>query len=128
MFAKLKEYVKLVPKFFDNPENIIQGYWNNIKMEHGLLPEDEQEEILRRRLICGSCEFNSILAKKSEEYKELYGDNYHNPRTDFHCSICACKIHPKTAALDEACGLRYYNDTHPDNKQDLKWIEFKKPK
>lgn len=125
MLSKLKEYLSLVPKLLNNPERIVQGIINDVKFNHGGLKEEEQEEIIRRRLICMNCPLNSTNANKESEYRELYGTSYQTERPDLHCSICACNIHWKTASLDEKCGLSYYNDLYPNRKQELKWDKFK---
>lgn len=125
MLNKLTEYLKLVPKGVKNSENIIKGIINNVKFNNGNLTEEEQEEIIKRRIICSNCPFNSTNAPISEEYKDLYnGQKYETERIDLHCAICACNIHWKTAVMDEQCGLQYYNDVNPNRKQELKWKKF----
>ena len=125
--SKLLEYIRLIPKGLSNPMAIIEGVSNNIKMQNGNLPEDEHNEIVRRRLICMNCPFNNINAKTSEEYFDLYnGQHYVTEREDLHCANCSCNIDWKTAALGEDCGLSYYNDLNPQNKQELKWTKFEK--
>jgi hypothetical protein len=61
-----------------------------------MLPEDEQAEIVRRRLICADCPFNSVNAKL---------DGYKSDRLDEHCTMCGCTINRKTASLSSACGI-----------------------
>ena len=119
MWNKFMEYAKLFPKVIKNREAFIQGIYNNVKLNMGKLPEDEQEEIIKRRVICNTCPFNSENAKTSEAYKLLYGENYKTERFDLHCSHCACNIEFKSAALDQDCGMTYYNDLHPENQQEL---------
>ena len=75
MWNKFMEYAKLFPKVIKNREAFIQGIYNNVKLNMGKLPEDEQEEIIKRRVICNTCPFNSENAKTSEAYKLLYGEN-----------------------------------------------------
>jgi hypothetical protein len=125
MFKRLGEYIKLVPKALKNPKEVVEGMINHVKATNGSLPEDEQEEIVRRRLICSGCKFNSIEAKNSEEYFQAYGVHYETERPDLHCSCCACNIDWKTASLAAECGLKYYNDTH-ENQIPLKWEAYKK--
>lgn len=124
MFKKAAEYIKLIPRAIQNADKIVEGYINHIKLQHGSLPEDEQEEILKRRLICSSCPYNSVQAKTSIEYKELYGKNYETARTDFHCSHCGCPEETLTASLSKDCGLEFYNQNHA-NKIPLRWTAFK---
>ncbi len=123
--GKFTEYLKLIPKAVLNPEKIIEGVINDVKLKNGSLSEDKQEEIIRRRLICFDCPLNSINAQKSEEYKALYGEFYKTDRPDLHCSICSCNIELKTASLDSDCGLTAYNEKNPNNTQKLKWTYYK---
>lgn len=124
--SKLTEWIKLVPKVLKNPDKVLEGWINDIKLEHGDLSEDKIEEILRRRAICFECPFNSEKAKTSEEYKSLYGKNYQIQLEELHCSVCSCFIDKKTASLSSDCGLNYYNEKHPNNKQNLKWEKYDK--
>ena len=124
--SKISEWVGLIPKAISNPEKIIEGMLNSVKNEFKLLPEDEQEEIVRRRLICNSCPLMSLNATTSEEYKTLYGENYKTDRTDLHCSCCGCNIQLKTSSFGSNCGLETYNTHNQDNVQKLKWTIYKK--
>lgn len=123
--SKFTELLSLIPKGFKNPELVLEGIVNQVKSEFGTLSEEDQAEIARRRLICNNCPLNSILAKTSQEYKNLVGVNYSTEIDTFHCSICSCPILTKTASLHSDCGLTRYNETHPDNIQQLKWTKFK---
>lgn len=124
---KVKEFLKLVPKGILHADKVVEGIINNVKFNNGSLSEEEQDEIVKRRLICMTCPFNSINARESEEYKNLYnGQTYKTERQDLHCSHCACNIDWKTASLSEKCGLSYYNDLNPNNKQELLWEKFEK--
>lgn len=130
MFDKLLAYAKLVPKALANFPNVVEGIINNVHLEAGSLPEDQKEEIIKRRLICAACPFNSNFARVSPEYRDLHnGQSFKIERgreNELYCSICDCNINWKTASLDEKCGLNYYNDLHPDNKQELKWDVYNK--
>lgn len=77
-----------------------------------------------RRALCLDCPFNSINARESEEYKELFGKNYDSSLNYFHCSICACPIQRKTACLSCECGLTDWNEHNPDNQKPLKWNKY----
>lgn len=126
MFEKFKEYIRLIPKVIVNKEAFIEGIVNNAKLNNKHLEEDKVEEIIKRRVICNTCPFNSENAKHSDEYKNLHnGQIYKTDRPDLHCSLCACNIEWKTAALSEKCGMSYYNETNPNNKQELFWEEYK---
>lgn len=52
---KTENLLKILPKIITNAPQIIEGVSNQVKMHYGTLPEDEQEEIIRRRLICSQC-------------------------------------------------------------------------
>jgi hypothetical protein len=102
-----------------------------VKQELNMLPEDQQAEIARRRLICASCPFNSVNAK---------ADGYQSSRVDDHCVLCGCTIRRKTASLNSKCGidccnpntdceckkpnLKKYNAEHNVVMQ-LKWDAYK---
>ena len=125
---KIKEYFNLAGKGILNFKSVFRGIVNDVKLSHGTLPEDIQEEIIRRRLICNACPFNNNNAKTSEEFKNINnGQTYKDlaERQDLHCAVCHCNVNYKTASLIEKCGLSYYNDLNPNNKQPLKWVEYK---
>lgn len=124
--SKFLEYLKLIPKGLKNPEAVLEGWLNDIKLNHGDLPKDQQDEILKRRLICSTCSLNSTNAKTSKEYYDLYKKNYESERLDLHCSVCSCPILKKTASLQSNCGLETYNEINTDNKQPLKWEKYQK--
>jgi hypothetical protein len=118
-----KDFTDMVIKGVSNVDLIAEGIWNHAKLE--TLPEDQQEEIARRTNICLSCPYNSMEAQSSQEYFDLFGKHYTNSRNDLHCAMCGCIIKFKTSALAADCGLGYYNSTHPENKQPLKWKSYK---
>lgn len=129
MFDRIKNYITLIPKALKHAPQILEGIVNSVRLDSGTLPVEEQDEIIKRRVICRLCPFNSDLAKTSSEYQELYNGQHYNDgesRPDFHCAICACNIDWKTAALDETCGISFYNDINWKNRQPLKWNKFKK--
>lgn len=113
--SKFLEYLKLIPRAIVDADKIIEGQINIVKMKHGNLPEDEQAEIIRRRIICATCPFLSSNAVTNSAM------NYKTDRTDEHCIYCGCPIDRKTAAFSEKCGIEIYNGKHPDNKLPLKW-------
>jgi len=116
----ITEYAALVPKFIQNPKDIIEGFANEIKNELNLLEEDEKEEILRRRLICEGCPFNSKNAKNDGWYT--------TERIDDHCIHCLCNIEAKSSCLHCRCGIEFYNANNVNTPIDLKWKEYKKIK
>lgn len=99
----MKDYLKLIPEIFKHPKEILQGWINDYNFEN--LPEEEVKEILKRRSICEECPFNSINAKTSQEYLDVFQENYSSTRDDLHCSACLCPITKLTACLDCECGL-----------------------
>lgn len=125
--SKFKEYLKLIPKGLPNFDKIVSGVINEVKLEYGLLPEDEQEEIMRRRLICNQCPlFSKNVLKDQSEYVKLFGVEYSTDRlTENHCSICGCPEKIRTSSLEADCGLIDYNENNPDNIQELKWKKYK---
>ena len=123
---KYLEYIKLLPKGLANIDKVFEGIVNETKLKYKTLSEDQQEEIIRRRVICQACPLNSINALESNEYKDLFGVNYKTDREDEHCSICSCNSILKTSSLGSDCGLSYYNETQPDNIQELKFTKYNK--
>lgn len=120
--SKYLEYLKLIPKGLSNPKQVLEGWINEYNFDS--LEVKEVEEIIKRRAICEECPLNSINAKTSKEYKDLFDLHYYTDRDDLHCSICSCPIKQKTASLSSNCGLEYYNENNPDNKQPLKWNKY----
>lgn len=122
--SKLLEWAKLAIKGLPHLDDIVSGVINDVKFQHGNLPEDQQEEIARRRLICRTCPLNSFNAKTSQEYFDLYGKHYKSDRNDLHCSICSCNISLKTASLESDCGITSYNQNNLDKQIPLKWEKY----
>lgn len=119
--SALIEYLKLIPKAMHNPEEVISGWKNVVKEELGILPDDILEEVVKRRLICGACPFMSANAMEKGIYK--------TDRKENHCILCSCPIKGKTAAMDAACGAKFYNSTHPDQEQlEVKWLPYESSK
>lgn len=119
--SKFTEILKMIPKGISNPQDIIDGWVNDAKLENGDLSDEQTELILKRRAICEACPFNSSNARTSLEYKELYGKNYTTSLNSLHCAICSCNVKKKSACLHCSCGLSEYNLNNPTNKQELKW-------
>lgn len=117
MSSSVLEYLKLIPTAIDNREKIFTGIVTDVKSKLRLLPEDQQNEIIRRRAICRSCEYNSTEMKKK---------GYKTKRLDFHCTLCSCPIETKTASLMSECGAATWNLQNPDDKIELKWKTFNK--
>lgn len=117
----LTEYLKLIPKAIKEAPHIIEGIVNKVKLEFNAMPEEEKREIVKRRVICETCPFNSSNAVSNPSI------NYKTDRFDAHCIHCGCNIDFKTAALEEQCGIADYNEEHPDNPMQVKWMKYKKP-
>ena len=111
------EYLKLIPKGIANPEQIIEGLVNNIKLENKTLPEDKVAEILRRRLICAGCVYMS-------KNREKLDPEFKSKRKESFCTLCSCPIISKTASLDSSCGALIYNKQHPDDLKEVKWTKY----
>jgi hypothetical protein len=90
-------------------------------MEDGKLPEDEVEEIVRRRLICNICPYSSSNAVTNPAL------NYKTSRVDEHCIMCGCPIKKKTASLSSNCGIEKFNENNPKQILPLKWESYTKP-
>lgn len=122
--SKLTEYLALIPKAIPNALEIGNAIVNDVKLKYGHLEAHKKEEIVKRRIICETCPFNSRNAKTSEEYKELTKEHYKTDRTDLHCSFCGCQVYTRTAALNAECGIYAWNQKNPDNKLSLKWHKY----
>lgn len=119
----IKEYLGLIPKGLPNSIDIIKGIINNIELNYNILPENIRSEIIRRRIICETCPFNSYNAKNSVEYKSITGKHYKSRRKDLHCSFCGCPIDIRTSSMSVSCGIEDWNDTN-NFKLDLKWKAY----
>lgn len=112
--------MNLLPLALKNKEEILDAITTRVKKIAGKLSEDEQEEIIRRKLICASCNFNSKNAKILSDYK--------TERVDDHCILCSCNIDFKTESLMSNCGIEMWNLKNPDEKMVLRWETFKPKK
>lgn len=119
-----KELFDLAGKGIKNFDKIAEGVWNEISQK--TLSKAQKEEIVRRTEICASCPFNSDNAKTSEEYFNLYGENYASTRKEPHCALCGCVLKYKVASFSSNCGLEIHNRRFPDKQEPLKWNAFKK--
>jgi len=122
--SKLSEYIALIPKALPNTMEIVSGIVKGVEMKYNTLPEGERAEIIKRRLTCKGCPFNSENAKTSEEYKELTGKPYITKRKEEHCSFCGCNINMRTASLSSSCGVETWNKNNPDKQLPLKWTIY----
>ena len=131
----VKEYFQMIPAIAQNLPKIWEGTVNQVKESFHMLAEDEQAEIIRRRIICAECPFNS-----SNAVVQL---GYESSRIDEHCIMCGCTIARKTASLASNCGIDACNatpldpDSHCKNKYvkdyndenninaELKWKAYK---
>lgn len=106
---KYIEYLKLLPKGLSNPKQVLEGWWNDYNFEN--LPQDQIEEILKRRAICHSCPFSSANAQSSKEYFDIFGEHYETDRKESHCSLCGCPSEKITASLSADCGIAHNDKT-----------------
>lgn len=118
MLNRIKEYISLLPRIIKNADLIAEGVIN--KLNESSLTENEKFEIVKRKLICEECPFNS---KNAVHIKEL---NYKTERIDDHCIQCSCNIDLKTHSLESRCGLSVYNAKNPNNQVPLKWESYNK--
>lgn len=116
--SRLIEYLKLLPEGFKNRDLVFEGLVNKVKEKFKLLPEDQQEEIIRRRVICEACPFNS------ENAKELTG--FKTDRIDKFCIHCNCNLELKTSSLQSKCGIDIWNRNNPEEQMPLKWDIYNK--
>ncbi len=119
--SKWKEYLALLPKALPNSLQIIEAIANEVRMKYDTLPESDREEIIRRRVICNGCPFNSENSPTSEEYHTLTKTHYKTRRKDKHCSFCGCELNLRTSSLKSNCGAEAWNRNNPENEITLKW-------
>jgi len=124
---RLKTYIDLVKRGLPNIDKIMEGWVNDIKLDNNLLSQEEVDEILRRRLICHSCPLFSLNARNDDtEYKKLFKEAFEfDELRGEYCGSCGCPSSKRTSSLSSECGLSYYNEINPENKQPLKWEKFK---
>lgn len=109
----------MIPKALKNADKVLEGIVNKVKMEYGGLMKEQQDEIIRRRLICSECPFTSSNAITNPSL------NYKTDRLDEHCTHCGCNIELKTSSLASNCGIEIWNINNPNNQLPLKWEIFK---
>jgi len=107
--SNIAAYLKLVPKGIKNFPKIVEGIVNNTRMELGMLPSDEVDIIIERRIICATCPH---MSKNAPDYISDIEEE--------HCIWCKCIITYKTASLNNKCGLEDYNKKYKKNEK-LKW-------
>lgn len=112
---KFIEYMKLLPSGLANIDKVVEGVVNDVKLKNGSLSEEDTDIIIKRRLICETCPYNSVNAIKAGYYA--------TKRTDVHCMMCGCPIDIRTASLESNCGIETFNKNNPDEKMELKWVK-----
>lgn len=102
-------------------DKVLEARYNKSLLDFGKLDAEKMAEADRRTSLCLDCPFNSVRAKTSPEFLALYGGHYYTNRSDsdLHCSHCSCDIDYKVLAFSDPCGLKHYNDNHPENPQPL---------
>jgi len=125
--SKISEYLNLIPLAIKNREGIIEGISNLVKMEFGALSQEEQDEILRRRVICAGCSLMSTnVLETQQDYIKLTGESFTTDRKDEFCSLCSCNIHTKTSSLISNCGAKSFNESGKGKQlAEVKWVNFK---
>ena len=94
--------LKILPKIITNAPQIIEGVSNQVKMHYGTLLEDEQEEIIRRRLICSQCPLMSDNVRNDESaYISLYNKPYNDKRKPHLASLIVAGQISREDALKE---------------------------
>lgn len=122
--SKLTEWLNLIPSGIANLPKVIDAISTQVALEHGTLPEDQQQEIARRRLICAGCPYMSENAKTSEEYLKVAKKPYETKRDDEHCAFCGCGIALRTSGLSSDCGIETYNKKNKKAPLPLKWESY----
>lgn len=123
--SRLKEYLALLPEGLKNPKKVLEGIYNDVLLKNRALPKEEQNEIIRRRVICESCPFMSRNTEFTDDYEKLVGCKYKTDRKEKHCSSCGCPLDTKTASLSSDCGLTVLNAKFPNKAVPLKWQAYK---
>lgn len=114
--SSITEYLKLLPLAWKNRDKIVEGVITKVKQNIGTLPEDEEQEIIRRNIICTICPFMSTNAKK---------EGYKTDRLDDFCTLCNCSLILKTSSLSSDCGASIWNEDNPDDQIPLRWHAYK---
>jgi hypothetical protein len=125
---KIGDYLDAVKKGIQNGDKIIEAISVATKVknaENGDYSEITPEviaEIMRRKDICGSCQFNSIHATARGTYRS--GLDY------THCILCKCRIggeNTKEYSLQSECGAASWNERNPDLVPlEVKWGKIEK--
>jgi len=127
--SRYLEYAKLALRGFKDIDKIAESVLTQVKSAYGNLPQEEQEEIAKRKLICSTCPFFSLnLINSDKEYQKLYNEpfDFNGREGEKYCGICGCPEEMRVSSLSSNCGLEYYNEEHPENIQELKWKAFNK--
>ena len=122
--SKLSEYLALIPRGIKNLPQILEAVATQTKMEFGMLPDEKQEIIIGRRMICATCPYMSKNAKKGFVIDNRERQLYKTDREDEHCIWCGCKTSTKTSHFQSKCGIDIYNQEYGTNVP-LKWDKIK---
>lgn len=115
----VKDYTEAVINGITNGDKIIEALIISAKVKNGsgeITPE-ELAEILRRKEICESCQFNSKNATAKGTYSSTLAYT--------HCCLCKCRIgyeDSKEYCLSCNCGAEAFNEANPHLKPiEVKW-------
>ena len=122
--SKLSEYLALIPRGIKNFPQILEAVKNKTMMEFGTLSIDRREIIIGRRLICATCPYMSVNAKKGFVIEDRERQLYKSDREGEHCIWCGCPVSTKTSSLESRCGIETYNEEYGTNVP-LKWDKVK---
>lgn len=130
------EYVNMVKNGVKNGDKIIEGIRtaalvkeqtkrNDLGETGDVIISDEAiAEIMKRKDLCASCEFNSRNAKAQR--------NYSSSLPFEHCTLCKCRIgyeDGKEYCLSCNCGILAWNERNPTlPPMELKWTAFEENK
>lgn len=121
--SAIKDYLRIIRDGIKNGDKIIEALIVSAKVKNGNINDEALAEIMKRKELCASCPFNSIIAKEQRGYEDpapLKGVP--------HCILCRCRIQgndTKEYCLSCNCGMQAWNERNPDKKpMELKWKAF----
>jgi len=113
------EYVNAVKLGIQNGDKIIEALTIGAQVKNGKITDEALAEIWRRKDICEVCPHNSKNAKEAKTYNSSLPYE--------HCILCKCRIgyeDSKEYCLSCECGIKVWNENHPNEKMEIKWGPF----